>query len=167
MVASSEANSIFAKLLGQGDYDEYPLATGAVVEPGMGLERVVENGEAHVQPVSTTDANTTLIAREQRNPPKQLGSGTRPVDEPYDVDGTNVETRGFAQHEEARLRLQAGGDAATASNTNVSVGDELGWADDGTLVKGGSNPKYEALEAVDNSGAAAGETALILVTQLE
>ncbi|MFC6766007.1 hypothetical protein [Natrinema soli] len=158
------ANSIFAKLLGQGDYLEYPAATGAAIEPGMGLERITESGETVVQPVSTADANSTLIAREQRNPPR-MGDGN-PVDQAYS-GGDNVESRSFQEAEEARLRLAAGTDLATAANANVSAHDELGWNSDGTLVKGGSNPKYEALEAVDNSAAASGEHALILVKQLE
>lgn len=156
------ANSIFAKLLGQGDYLEYPAASE--LYPGMGLERVDDNGTTKVQPVSTADANSTLIAREQRNPPRMAAGN--PVDEPYDA-GDNVESRQCIQGEEFRLRLSAGTDLATPANANVSKHDELGWSDDGTLVKGGSNPQYEALEAVDNSGAAAGEHTLILVKQLE
>lgn len=158
------ANSIFAKLLGQGDYLEYPAATGATIAPGMGLERVDDAGTTKVQPVSTADSDSTLIAREQRNPPR-MGSGN-PVDQTYDA-GDNVEARGFMQHEEARLRLSAGADLTTASNANVSKHDKLGWSDDGTLKKGSSNAQYEALEAVDNSGAAAGEHTLVLVKQLE
>lgn len=162
---ATNVNSIFAKLLGQGDYLEYPLADGATVEPGMGLERANQSGTTVVQPVSSADANSTLIAREQRNPPK-MGDGA-PVDLVYDMAGANVEARGFQEHEEARLRLAAGGDLGTAANANVSKHDELGWNSDGTLVKGGSNPKYEALEAVDNSTASAGDHALVLVKQLE
>lgn len=156
------ANSIFAKLLGQGDYLEYPAASA--IEPGMGLERVDNSGTTEVQPVSSADSESTLIAREQRNPPR-MDSGN-PVDQSYSA-GDNVECRGFQEHEEARLRLAAGTDLATAANANVSKHDELGWNDDGTLVKGGSNPQYEALEAVDNSGATSGDHALILVKQLE
>ena len=158
------ANSVFAKLLGQGDYDEFAAASGTTILPGMGLERVEENGSTVVQPVSTADADTTFIAREQRNPP--ITSAGSPLDEPYEA-GDNVEGRGGMQHEEFRLRLSAGADLATAANANVSKHDELGWSDDGTLVKGGSNPLYEALEPVDNSGAAAGESAIVLVKQLE
>lgn len=162
---ATNVNSIFAKLLGQGDYPEYPLADGATVEPGMGLERANQSGTTVVQPVSSADANSTLIAREQRNPPK-MGDGA-PVDLVYDMAGANVEARGFQEHEEARLRLAAGGDLTTASHATVAVGDELSWYSDGSLKTNGSNPKYEALEAVDNSTAAAGEHALILVKQLE
>lgn len=156
------ANSIFAKLLGQGDYVEAPA--NSEIYPGMGLERVDDSGTEKFQPVSTADANSTLIAREQRNPPRMADGN--PVDEPYDATD-NVEARQCMQGEEFRLRLSAGTDLATAANANVSPYDELGWSDDGTLKKGSSNPKYEALEAVDNSGAAAGEHTLILVKQLE
>ena len=159
----ADPNSIFAKLLGQGDYLEYPAADGTAIEPGMGLERVDDAGTTKVQPAGE-NSESTLIAREQRNPPRAAAGS--PVDEPYDP-GDNVEARGFMQHEEARLRLAAGTDLATPANATVAKHDQLGWNSDGTLVKGGTNPQYEALEAVDNSGAAAGETALILVKQLE
>jgi len=158
------ANSVFAKLLGQGDYLEYPAADGTSIEPGMGLERIQEGGETRVQPVSTAGAESTLIAREQRNPPRS--STGNPLDQAYNP-GDNVESRGFTQHEEARLRLAAGTDLATASNATVVEGDELGWYSDGTLAKNQSNPQYEALEAVDNSGAASGDHAVITVKQQE
>lgn len=160
------ANSIFAKLLGQGDYLEYPAADGTSIEPGMGLERIDDLGTTKVQPVATADAESTLIAREQRNPPRTPGAGTNPVDETYNP-GDNVECRGFQEQEEARLRLASGADLTTAANANVAKHEQLGWNSDGTLKKGASNPQYEALEAVDNSAAAAGEHALILVKQLE
>lgn len=165
----ADPNSIFAKLLGQGDYLEYPAADGTAIEPGMGLERVDDAGTTKVQPVSTDDSESTLIAREQRNPPRMQDGN--PVDQVYDP-GDNVETRGFQQHEEARLRLASGTDlinqgAADGSAATVAKHDQLSWNGDGTLVTGGANPQYEALEALDNSGAAAGETALILVKQLE
>lgn len=158
------ANSIFAKLLGQGDYLEYPAASGTSILPGMGLERVQENGETHVQPVSTAGSESTLLAREQRNPPR-MGSGN-PVEKAYDP-GNNVESRGFQEHEEARVRLAAGSDLATASNATVSEGDSLGWYSDGTLALNQGNAQYEAMEALDNSGAASGENPLILVKQQE
>lgn len=149
-------NSIFAKLLGQGDYLEYPAADGAAIEPGMGLERVEANGETVVQPVSSADAESTLIAREQRNPPTVGDAAGSPVDFAYE-GGDNVECRGFQQHEEARLRVAAG--------ANVAKHDELGWDAGGALVTGGTNPQYEALEALDNSGGDG--TALVVVKQLE
>lgn len=158
-------NSIFAKLLGQGDYLEYTLADGATITPGMGVEKTNDSGTTKVQPVSTADANSVLVAREQRNPPK-AGTGS-PVDQDYETAGTNVECRAGLQNEQFRLRLAAGADLTTAANANVAEFDELGWNDDGTLVGGGSNALYEALEAVDNSGASAGENPLILVRQME
>lgn len=163
------ANSIFAKLLGQGDYLEYPAADGTSIEPGNGLERIEEAGETRVQPVSSVDANSTLIAREQRNPPRMADGN--PVDEPYNP-GDNVEARSFQEGEEVRLRLASGQDLigagqADGQNANISKHEELSWFSDGTVVGGGGNPHFEALEAVDNSGAAAGENPLILVKQLE
>ena len=162
----AQPNSIFAKLLGQGDYLEYPAASGTTIEPGMGLERVEEDGTTVVQPVSSADSESTLIAREKRNPPAIGPDAASPVDVDYEA-GDNVESRGFMQHEEARLRVAAGTDLTTAANANVSKHDQLGWNASGVLVKGGSNPQYEALETLDNSGAAAGEHALVLVKQLE
>lgn len=158
-------NSIFAKLLAQGDYKGYPLADGATVEPGQGLEVVMQDGDKHVQPVSTAGANATLIAREARNPPK-MGDGD-PPDLAYTAANENVETRQFTTAEQARLRLAAGGDITTAANANVSVGDALGWTNSGNLSKAASTTPYEAVEALDNSGAAAGETALVTVRQQE
>lgn len=158
-------NSIFAKLLAQGDYKGYPLADGTTVMPGQGLETVMQDGEAHAQPVSTAGANATLIAREARNPPK-MGDGD-PTDQPYETANVNVETRQFTTAEQARLRLAAGSDLGTAADANVSVGDALGWTANGNLSKGVSTTPYEAVEAFDNSQAAAGETALVTVRQQE
>jgi hypothetical protein len=157
-------NSIFALRNTQGDYQGYPGANSTSIEPGMGLERIEEAGETRVQPVSTADSESTLIAREQRNPPRS-GVGD-PTDQTYNP-GDNVECRNGGESEELYLRLASGTDLSTASDATVAKHDALSWYSDGTLYTGGTNPRFEALEAFDNSGAAAGETVLIAVKQQE
>lgn len=152
------ANSIIANLEDGEAYEEFPAA--AAIEPGQGLELTVSGGETQVQPVSTADAASYRVAREQRNPPR-AGSGN-PVDQSY-AAGNNVETVSFNRNSEARVRLAAGTDITTAANANVSPGDALSWHSDGTLKAGGSNPVAVAREALDNSGAASGENPLIVV----
>ncbi|WP_248908145.1 hypothetical protein [Halocatena marina] len=152
------ANSIIASLEDGEAYEEFPAAS--VITPGEGLELVVNGGEEQVQPVSTAGQPGTWVAREQRNPPR-AGTGN-PIDQNY-VVGRNVEVMKFNRNSEGRTRLASGADLATAANANVSEGDLLEWYSDGTLKTGVSGTAVaRAREAIDNSGAAAGENPVIL-----
>lgn len=149
------ANSVLASVQEGYKFEEFEAS--AAVMPGQGVEL---SGANTVQPVSSADANVYRVAREQRNPPR-AGTGS-PADQAYD-SGDHIETLTFRRGDEARLRLAAGGDLATATNATVSDGDKLSWAATGDLKTGGANPVAVAREAKDNSGAAAGETVLLIV----
>lgn len=81
-----------------------------------------------------------------------------------DYEGQRVEIKEIPIGGEVEARLNAGGDLTTAANANISEGDLLVESANGALAAFASaetsgTPEgavYRALEAVDNSGAAAG-----------
>jgi hypothetical protein len=142
------------------------------VEPGMVLERVNDAGEIKLQPHSTaagTDARR-YVAVEARD----RGMSANLADsDPYSTDGDNfvryVEVIGGGVH----VALAAGSDLASASLANITATDKLVSAGDGTVrAYDSANDAadavvFEAEESLDNSGAAAGEAALLEVVRAD
>lgn len=160
---------IKGKVYPDGAYKEYEAA--AAITPGEGIEiSGVDNGNLQVQPVSSVEPTgaSARFALAQRAPPRAVGGDTSPVDQDYN-SGDNVQAFVFDSGEEVENAfLAAGGDLGTGSEANVSVGDKLAFNDDGTL-KEATTAGAEvavALEAIDNSGASAGNPVRIAVEVL-
>jgi len=127
-------------------------------------------GEPIYDSVSTVDqlGPQAQFAQVPSTPPQRDGSDTDPVDQTI-ASGTLVELRIFRPGDTVTgALLAAGGDLATAGDANVSPGDRLGTNDDGSLklTTTGGAAVAVAREAIDNSGAAAGNRARILVEVL-
>lgn len=126
---ANNPNAVVAKLHNQASYEE-----GAADEdlmPGQGA--VVyedEDGEKHVR-AAEADEQTQRVVREARNPARGLGEEDEsPLSQGYD-EGEHVETIGFGDHDQARLRI-ADGDGA-------GVDSAVGWDDNGELTDGGED----------------------------
>jgi hypothetical protein len=162
-------------------YDDGETAAGVTVTPGMGIERVgtTTDGGPIVQPVSSiepADAQSRW-AREQRDPPR--GGPGRMIDMEYQ-GGEYIEFYTFRSGDEVENAFVAsgtdltndagvgGGTTAGSAQATVTVGDSLAFYSDGSLkvAQDPSAAVAEATEAVDNSGAAAGERARISVEVL-
>jgi hypothetical protein len=116
------------------------------------------SGELQATRQGTDDAPDVLVATEYA----QAGKG---IDDDY-ADGDYIQLRRPLPGERYYARLVAGGDATAGSDANVTVGDVLAPSGtDGTLELAGTeaNASFQAVEAVDNSGAASGEHARIRV----
>ncbi|WP_254535227.1 hypothetical protein [Halomarina litorea] len=144
----------------------------AAITPGMGLEYAGETavGNRTVQPVSSVEPTgpAARFAIEQRMPPRGASGATRPIEQGYDA-GDNVEMQVFRSGDTVEnALLAAGGDLTTAAHATIAIGDKLAFNDDGSLklATTAGAEVVEAVEAVDNSGAAAGERARIAVEVL-
>lgn len=145
---------------------------GSDLTPGELLVRTGTNtaGEPIYDAVSTVDKldPQAQFAQVSSTPPQRDGSDTDPVDQTI-PSGELVEVRVFRSGDTVKgALLAAGGDLATAGDADVSVGDTLGSSDDGSLkaTSTGGAGVATANEAVDNSGAAAGDRARIDVEVL-
>jgi len=140
------------------------------VEPG----RLLDVTGADPTTVGEYDADqptgaTFRIAMEPQIP---KDASTDPIDETYS-DGDHCHYRvGRAGDTFDNARLAAGGDLGTAADANISVGDKLAITNENGetgVLKSASTAGAEvaiALEAVDNSGASAGDVARIHVEVL-
>lgn len=143
------------------------LTPGQFVER-TGVDTDGYNDEPIYSAISAVDPvdPETVVVLEPSVPPVESTDGTDPVDHEYDVTDQNVQLAVVNSGDEIQNALLASGtDLTTAANATVTVGDTLGFNDDGTLkvtTTAGAGV-FVATEAVDNSGAAAGEWARISV----
>lgn len=147
-----------------------------VVTPGQflevtGVDTDGYNDELVYSPVSSVDPvdPQRIVALEQSTPPTEDKGDTDPIDLDYTIAEQNLELYYVRSGDEVQNALLASGaDLTTAGNADVSVGDTLGFNDDGTLkvtTTAGAGA-FVALEAVDNSTANAGDWARINVEAL-
>jgi hypothetical protein len=143
------------------------LTPGQFVEP-TDVDTDGFNDEIIYSAISAVDPvdPPRIVVLEQTVPPTEDKGDTDPVDLPYDVAEQNLQLYYVRSGDEIQnAQLAAGGDLATAGNADVSVGDTLGFNDDGTLkvtTTAGAGV-FTALESVDNSTAGTGEWARINV----
>jgi len=145
---------------------------GSDLTPGELLVRTGTNsaGEPIYDSVSTVDAvdPQAQFAQVSSTPPQRDGTDTDPVDQTI-PSGTIVEVRIYRSGDTVKgALLAAGGDLSADSDANVSVGDTLGSNDDGALkaTSTAGAGVAEANEALDNSGASAGDRVRIDVEVL-
>jgi hypothetical protein len=145
---------------------------GSDLTPGELLVRTGTNAndEPIYDSVSTVDKldPQAQFAQVPSTPPQRDGSDTDPVDQTIS-SGTLVEVRVYRSGDTVKgALLAAGGDLASASDANVSLGDTLGSNDDGSLKATTTAGAGLAVpnEAVDNSGASAGDRVRIDVEVL-
>lgn len=169
-MADHSITEIAGKTYGEPKYKE--AEAGSDLTPGMILVQTGENSDGIpiYDSVSTVDqlGPQAQFARVPETPPQEDGTDTDPIDHTI-PSGTLVEIEVFDSGEEVQNAfLAAGSDLTTAANANVSFGDRLGTNDDGSLKATTTAGAAVAVarEAVDNSGAAAGEFARINVEVL-
>lgn len=169
-MAEHSITKIAGKVYGEPKYKE--AEAGSDLTPGMVLVQTGENsdGVPVYDAVSTVDklGPGAQFAKVPRTPPVADGTATNPIDQTIS-SGTLVEVQMFDKHEVVQnALLAAGSDLTTAANATVTPGDRLGTNDDGSLklTTTGGAALGVAREAVDNSGAAAGEHARVIVEVL-
>ncbi|GAB7010469.1 hypothetical protein [Halorubrum trueperi] len=142
MIAQNQ--SVLAQVNGgesyvDGDADE-------AIEPGQGVIWYRNSdGEKQVK-LAGADADTKRVAREQRNPPRSLGSvGDSPLDDPS-ASGDTVETVGFRRYDRARLRHD--GNIATPGNFEDA---EVGWDANGYITDTPTTAIGRGIEVIDRS----------------
>lgn len=125
-------NAVVAKLHNQASYQEGDA--DAALNPGQGCVLYEDaSGTKHVR-AATADEQTSRVVREARNPPRGQGvEGESPLAQGYD-SGENVETVGFNDHDQARVRLGANASADPVGNlaawdANGELTDEAGTVD--------------------------------------
>ncbi|WP_459191830.1 hypothetical protein [Halosimplex sp. J119] len=157
MIAQNQ--SVIAQVNGSESYVD-GSADGAIL-PGTGVEWYRDaDGDVQVRQVGA-DSKTKRVAREQRNPPRSLGSaGESPLDDPYD-SGNDLETVGFRRHDRARLRKSSNAsadptDAEAAWDQNGKITDAGGTVD-------GTNSPSEFVGRVVEEIARSGEDNLLVV----
>ena len=123
-------NRIILNYRGEVHEKESPLKSGSTITPGMLLQFDGLDVKPHI-----SAAGPFIVAVEA---PWRAGAG---IDDNFDVAGENVPYHYLLSGEEAYMLIAAGED--------ISVGELLGTAADGTLQTGGT--AFRALEAVDNS----------------
>lgn len=140
--------------------DEQDAVADGTITPGDAVQHsgTESTGELQVTRLNTDDGADPLVALESAD----AGRG---IDDDYS-DGDYCVVRRPVPGERYFMRLVSGTDASASADANVSVGDVLapsGTA--GTLEAAGSdaNGKFQAIEAVDNSGASAGDHVRIKV----
>lgn len=169
-MAEHSITKIAGRVYGEPKYKE--AEAGSDLTPGEILVQTGtnSNGDPVYGAVSTVDklGPGAQFARVPRTPPVSDGTSTDPVDQTISA-GTMVEIQVFDSGEVVQnALLAAGGDLTTAANATVTPGDRLGTNDDGSLklTTTGGAALAVAREAVDNSGAAAGERARLNVEVL-
>jgi hypothetical protein len=167
---SKSITSIAGRTYDEARYKEGEA--GGDLTPGQLLVQTGTNtdGEPIYDAVSTVDqlGPQAQFAMVPSTPPVRDVSDADPIEQTIDA-GTLVEVRVFTAGETVQnALLAAGADLAAGSDANVSPGDRLGTSDDGSLkiTTTGGAALAVAREAVDNSGAAAGEWARINVEVL-
>lgn len=123
----STPTSVLAEVLNENSY-EGGIADEAL-DPGQGCVRYYNNtDEEYNVRAATADEDTARVVREQRNPPRSLGStGDSPLDDGYNADDT-VETVGFNPYDQVRVRK---GDNASA---DISDDARIAWDEDGNAT---------------------------------
>lgn len=130
-------------------------ADGAIT-PGELVERTGTNssGEPTFGAVSSEDklGPAVMVACVPSTPPQRDGSDTDPIDQEI-ADGNLVEVRVVRPGETIQNALLANGNDLTAGSANVSVGDPVTTAADGSVKSEGVAGAIFArfTEAVDNS----------------
>jgi hypothetical protein len=167
---SDPTATIEGKSYGEPIYKEGEA--GSDLTPGELLVRTGTNaaGEPIYDSVSTVDAldPQAQFAQVPSTPPQRDGTTTDPVDQTIS-SGTIVEVRVYRSGDTVKgALLAAGGDLASASDATVGVGDTLGTNDDGALkaTSTAGAGVATANEALDNSGASAGDRVRIDVEVL-
>jgi hypothetical protein len=167
---SDPTATIDGKSYGEPIYKEGEA--GSDLTPGELLVQTGTNaaGEPIYDAVSTADKldPQAQFAKVPSTPPQRDGTGTDPVDQTISA-GTLVEVRVYRRGDTVKgALLAAGGDLGTAAEADVSHGDTLGAASDGSLkaTSAAGAGVAVASEAIDNSGAAAGDRARIDVEVL-
>jgi hypothetical protein len=142
MIAQNQ--SVIANVEGNESYVEGD-ADGSM-SPGMGCVWYEDaNGDRQVKLVGA-DAQCARVVREQRNPPRSLGSvGDSVLDEAYN-SGDNVETVGFRRHDRARLRHD--GNIGTPSNFEDA---EVGWDSNGYITSSPTTAIGRGIEVIDRA----------------
>lgn len=145
---------------------------GSDLTPGELLVQTGTNaqGEPIYDAVSSVEqlGPQAQFAQVPSTPPQRDGTDTDPVDQII-ASGTLVEVRVFRPGDTVKGALLASGnDLTAAADADVSPGDRLGSNDDGALKATTTAGAAVAVarEAVDNSGAAAGERARLTVEVL-
>jgi len=167
---SDPTATIEGKSYGEPIYKEGEA--GSDLTPGELLVETGTNaaGETIYNSVSSEDKldPQAQFAQVPSTPPQRDGTTDDPVDHTI-ASGTLVEVRVFRAGDTVKGALLASGtDLTTAANADVTPGDTLGSYDDGSLkaTSTGGAGIAVATEAIDNSGAAAGERARIDVEVL-
>jgi hypothetical protein len=124
MIATEQ--SVIAQTNEAQSYEEGDAA--AAMSPGHGCFITEDADGNKTVNLAGKDENTARVVREQRNPPRSLGTvGDSPLDDAY-ATGDNTETVLFRRGDRARLRIS--GDAGT----DVLADDEVGWGSDGGVT---------------------------------
>lgn len=140
--------------------DEQDAVADGTITPGdaVAFSGTESTGELQVTRDNTDDDANPLVALESADAGRGIGDDYS--------DGDYAVVRRPVPGERYFMFLIAGGDATASADANVSVGDALAPSGtDGTLEVAGteSNAKFEAVEAVDNSGASSGSHVRIRV----
>jgi len=142
MIASNQ--SVVANV--ETDYSTVDGDADETIEPGQGVVWYEDaNGDRQVKLVGA-DHESKRVAREQRNPPRSLGSvGDSPLDDSYS-SGDNCETVGFRRHDRARLRHD--GNISTPGNFEDA---EVGWDANGYITDSPTTPIGRGIAVIDRS----------------
>lgn len=132
-------NAVVAKLHNQASYEEGEA--DAALDPGQGCVLYEDaNGDKFVR-AAAADEQTTRVVREARNPPRGQGvEDESPLAQAYDA-GEHVETIGFGDHDQARVRL--GGNASADPVDNLAAWDANGELTDEAGTVDGTNAPTE------------------------
>lgn len=161
---------------GSPDYEDFDAVAGAAIEPGMLVEAtgVDADGVVTVQPHSTDGEapQTPLFADIVPYSGDQEDDTLGPVDDAY-AAGDYLKVVGAQRFNRINALLASGTDlqdggttADESQDANVTEYENLTSAGDGTLRGTGvvaGTTFVHSREAVDNSAAAAGETARLII----
>ncbi|SFR42159.1 hypothetical protein SAMN04487947_1231 [Halogeometricum rufum] len=165
-----------AAIDGKRFLDDEPYVEGEAGEdltPGELVEQTGTTSDgtpilAPVDSVDKTDAEVMLIEVPSTPPLRNADTTTDPIDDTI-TSGTVVQAMVLRSGDTAQNALLASGtDLSAAADADISAGDILGSYSDGSLkatTTAGAG-LLVATEAVDNSGAAAGERARINVRRI-
>lgn len=119
--------SVLAEVLNENSYEE-GIADEAL-DPGQGCVRYYNNtDEEYNVRAAGADEDTARVVREQRNPPRALGSiGDSPLGDSYNSDDT-VETIGLNRYDKVRVRK------GTNASENISDDSLVAWDEDGNAT---------------------------------
>lgn len=144
MSALSSENSVLRQTNGGEDYKEGNA--DEEIDPGQGVIWYEDaNGDKQVKLVGA-DHRSRRVAREQRNPPHDLGDvGESVLDDAY-ASGDNLETIGFQPHDLALLRHD--GDIGTPANFEDA---DVGWDANGFITDSPTTAIGRGIRVIDRS----------------